>query len=475
MKPPTVPTILVVDDDRNLRTTLKELLQQAGYEVGEAADGNHALTWLDQRHADLVLCDWKMPEAGGEALLRRLGANEMLERLPVIIMTAHGTGLNAMAAIQLGAYDFVTKPLDLDEVLTTVKRTLHHLELQREVERLRAQRFQDPATREPFDAPDDKQQQTRLVGGSRLWLEVFKGIGRVARTDIAVLLLGESGTGKELVARTIHENSARSHRPFIVINCAALPHDLLESELFGHEKGAFTGALTQKPGKFESAAGGTVFLDEIGELPLALQPKLLRILQEHTFERLGGTASIRADFRVIAATNRMLAEDVEEKAFRSDLYYRLQAFAIQLPPLRERRSDILPLAEYFLGRYSHVNGQRSAGLADEAVVTLQQYSYPGNVRELEHIIERAAVQASGRLITSEIIRDALPVTSTAAAETPVASLMELPFHASVAAWEKRLIERALRESGGNKADAARRLQIHRRLLYEKMEQLGLGK
>ncbi|MGI8770717.1 MAG: sigma-54-dependent transcriptional regulator [Acidobacteriaceae bacterium] len=472
----SIPSILVVDDDRNLRMTLKELLEDSGYEVREASDGNRAMAWLDQRKTDLVLCDWRMPEAGGEALLRRLGADGTLEHLPVIIMTAHGTGPNAMAAIQLGAYDFVTKPLDLDEVLTTVKRTLHHLELQREVERLRAQRFQDPSSGEQHE--DERLhdgQQTKLVGGSKLWLEVFKAIGRVAKTDISVLLLGESGTGKELVARTIHENSSRSQRPFIVINCAALPHDLLESELFGHEKGAFTGALNQKQGKFESAAGGTVFLDEIGELPLALQPKLLRILQEHTFERLGGTASIRADFRVIAATNRLLAEEVEEKTFRSDLYYRLQAFAIQLPPLRQRRSDILPLAEYFLNQYAYANGQRSAGLADEAVVALQQYSYPGNVRELEHIVERAAVQASGRLITKEIIRDAMPATSIAAAESAGAPLMELPFHASVAAWEKRLIEQALRESHGNKADAARRLQIHRRLLYEKMEQLGFEK
>jgi DNA-binding NtrC family response regulator len=468
MKP---QSILVVDDDRNLRLTLKELLEEAGYDVGEAADGNRATAWLEERKADLVLCDWKMPEAGGEALLRRLSADGVLEHLPVIIMTAHGTGPNAMAAMQLGAYDFVTKPLDLDEVLTTVKRTLHHLELQREVERLRAQRFQN-------SSPDEQTvdaQQTRLVGGSKVWLEVFKAIGRVAKTDISVLLLGESGTGKELVARTIHENSLRRQRPFIVINCAALPHDLLESELFGHEKGAFTGALQQKLGKFESAAGGSVFLDEIGELPLTLQPKLLRILQEHTFERLGGTASIRADFRVIAATNRMLAEEVEEKTFRSDLYYRLQAFAIQLPPLRQRRSDILPLAEYFLARYEQANSQRSAGLADGAVVALQQYSYPGNVRELEHIIERAAVQGSGRLITEEIIRDAMPATSISAPESLAVALLELPFHASVAAWEKRLIEQALRESHGNKADAARRLQIHRRLLYEKMEQLGFEK
>ena len=461
--------ILVVDDDRNLRLTLKDLLEDAGYTVLEAADGNEAAKQLDEQQADLVLCDWKMPEAGGESLLRHLSAEGMIERLPVIIMTAHGTGPNAMTAMHLGAYDFVTKPLDMNEVLTTVKRTLHHLALQREVEQLREQRFQDGSIREQIESA----QQTKLVGGSSAWLEVFKAVGRVAKTDVSVLLLGESGTGKELVARTIHENSSRKQRPLIVINCAALPHDLLESELFGHEKGAFTGALNQKAGKFESAAGGTVFLDEIGELPLSLQPKLLRVLQEHTFERLGGTASIRADFRVIAATNRMLEEEVEEKNFRSDLYYRLQTFTIQLPPLRERRSDILPLAEYFLARYSEKNHQRVTGITEEAIVALQQYSYPGNVRELEHIMERAAVLSAGRAITKEILAHALPVLESSPAGSNIADFLRLPFHASVAAWEKRLIEQALLESNGNKADAARKLQIHRRLLYEKMEQLGI--
>lgn len=461
--------ILVVDDDRNLRLTLKDLLEEAGYAVQEAADGHQAAARLLEQKTDLVLCDWKMPQAGGEDLLRHLSAEGMIEHIPVIIMTAHGTGPNAMTAMHLGAYDFVTKPLDLNEVLATVKRTLHHLALQREMEQLREQRFQDGSIREQIESA----QQTRLVGGSSAWLEVFKAIGRVAKTDVSVLLLGESGTGKELVARTIHENSARKQHPFIVVNCAALPHDLLESELFGHERGAFTGAFNQKAGKFESAAGGTVFLDEIGELPLPLQPKLLRVLQEHTFERLGGTASIRADFRVIAATNRMLDEEVEEKTFRSDLYYRLQTFVIQLPPLRERRSDILPLAEYFLARYAEKNPQRLAGITDEAIVALQQYSYPGNVRELEHIMERAAVQSSGRAITKEIIACSLRTLESFPPGSDTADLMQLPFHASVAAWEKRLIEQALVESKGNKADAARKLQIHRRLLYEKMEQLGI--
>jgi DNA-binding NtrC family response regulator len=460
--------ILVVDDDNNLRRTLREILEAAGYSVSEAENGQRALAQLDEEQPDAILCDWKMPEQGGEELLRALMAQNQADHLPVIIMTAHGTGPNAITAIQLGAYDFVTKPFDLDEVLATVKRALQHVRLQREVERLSKQNAGDVS--EIYE-----RNGSRMVGSSRAMVEVFKAIGRVSKTDVTVLLLGETGTGKELVARTIHENSSRNSRPFVVVNCAALPAELLESELFGYEKGAFTGALNRKTGKFEHAAGGTVFLDEIGELPLALQPKLLRVLQEHTFERVGGTESIHADFRLIAATNRILEDEVEEKQFRSDLYYRLKVFSIQLPALRERRSDILPLAEHFLARFNERNQQRVPGFTEDAIILLQQYSYPGNIRELEHIVERAAVQAAGRAITRELVQQALPSAVSPATDGSLSELLRLPFHTSVAAWEKRLIETALRESGGNKADAARKLQIHRRLLYEKMEQLGIAK
>jgi transcriptional regulator with GAF, ATPase, and Fis domain len=291
---------------------------------------------------------------------------------------------------------------------------------------------------------------------------------------VGVLLLGESGTGKEVVARTIHENSARSRRPFIILNCAALPPELLESELFGHERGAFTGAVAQKRGKFEAADGGTIFLDEIGELPLSLQPKLLRVLQEHTFERVGGTASIHADVRVIAATNRPLEDDVEQRTFRADLFYRLNAFTVSLPPLRERQSDIVPLAEYFLARYANRNQIAATGLAPDAIVELQSYSFPGNVRELEHLIERAAVKAGGRAITSDQIQEELTkAKGSASGLFDVQSAAALPFHNAVESWERHLIEQALKESHGNKSNAARRLGIHRRLLYEKLTQFGM--
>lgn len=462
--------ILIVDDDRNLRETVRELLEGAGYNTRTAANGEEAFSLIQGGVPDVTLCDWKMPRVGGEQLLKSLQSEGQLTSMPVIIMTAHGTGPNAMQAMQLGAYDFITKPLDMDEALATVARALRHMELQSEVELLRNQRF---LTSQSDEIRDDTR-ANRLVGSSPAWIGIFKDIGKVARTDVGVLLLGESGTGKEIVARTIHENSSRSRKPFVVINCAALPAELLESELFGHERGAFTSAVSQKIGKFEAADAGTVFLDEIGELPLALQPKLLRVLQERTFERVGGTASITADVRIVAATNQTLEQNVQEKTFRADLFYRLNAFSIRLPPLRERRSDILPLAEYFLARYAARNQTNTSGLTEKAVLLLQQHSFPGNVRELEHIMERASVQAGGRAITVDDIRAQIGDTSPAKIERDRDDLLDLPFHESVAKWERRLIEHAMEASGGNKADAARRLGVQRRLLYEKLHQFSLA-
>ena len=464
--------VLIVDDDHNFRETLRELLADAGYQALVATNAEEAITLLQTTTPALTLCDWKMPGGGGEQFLKSRQSEGLLTTMPVIILTAHGTGPNAMQAMQLGAYDFITKPLDIDQALATVARAIRHMELQREVELLRQQRFIDRSFEDISASEEDLKPQ--LIGNSPAWIEIFKNIGRVAATDVGVLLLGESGTGKEVVARAIHENSARSRRPFIILNCAALPPELLESELFGHERGAFTGAVVQKRGKFEAAGGGTIFLDEVGELPLSLQPKLLRVLQEHTFERVGGTASIHADVRVIAATNRPLEDDVEQKSFRADLFYRLNAFTVCLPPLRERQSDILPLAEYFLARYAKRNQIATIGLAADAIVALQSYTFPGNVRELEHLIERAAVKAGGRAITAELIQEELTKAKRPALgvfDTDAAT--GLPFHEAVASWERHLIAQALKASRGNKSDAARRLQIHRRLLYEKLAQHGM--
>ena len=464
--------VLIVDDDHNFRETLRELLSDAGYQTLAATNAEEAIALLQSTTPALTLCDWKMPGGGGEQFLKSLQSEGLLTTMPVIILTAHSTGPNAMQAMQLGAYDFITKPLDIDLAVATVTRAIRHMELQREVELLRQQRFRDRVL-EDIDAPEEGL-KPQLVGNSPAWIEVFKNIGRVASTDVGVLLLGESGTGKEVVARAIHQNSARSRRSFIILNCAALPSELLESELFGHERGAFTGAVTQKRGKFEAADGGTIFLDEIGELPLPLQPKLLRVLQEHTFERVGGTVSIHTDVRVLAATNRPLEDDVEQKTFRADLFYRLNAFSVRLPPLRERQSDIPALAEYFLARYAQRNQVASTGLAADAVSALQTYSFPGNVRELEHLIERAAVKAGGRAVTAEQIQEELAKEKSAAPGTfDAQAAAAMMFHEAVASWERHLIQQALKASHGNKSDAARRLGIHRRLLYEKLTQLGM--
>ncbi len=472
MTTPAKPQLLVIDDDRNFRETLAELLESNGYSVRAATNGREALFLLQVADSDLTLCDWKMPDIGGEQFLKTLASDGILQSMPVLIMTAYGTGPNALQAMQLGAYDFITKPLDMEKVLSTVARALHDVKLQREVDELRRQRFTeaDPAIGVLLGT---ERSPVRLIGSSPAWIEIFKNIGKVAKTDVGVLILGESGTGKELVARAIHENSGRSRKPFVIVNCAALPADLLESELFGHERGSFTSAVAQKIGKFEAAHGGTVFLDEIGELPLALQPKLLRVLQEHTFERVGSTSPIHADVRIIAATNRELDREVEAKAFRADLFYRLNTYALRLPPLRERPSDILPLAEYFLEQYAHRNARPVQGIAEAAGAALGNYHFPGNVRELEHLIDRLAVQAGGRAITVEEVEGQLGRISDSQTKTSIESLLALPYHDAIASLEKQLLENALKSAGDNKAEAARRLGIHRRLLYQKLQQYRL--
>jgi two-component system response regulator AtoC len=299
-------------------------------------------------------------------------------------------------------------------------------------------------------------------------LEVFKMIGKVAETDTTVLICGESGTGKELVAEAIHNYSRRKDKAFVVVNCAALPENLLESELFGYERGAFSGATARKAGRFELAEGGTIFLDEIGELSQNLQAKLLRVLQDHSFERLGGTETIRGDFRVLAATNRDLDATVRERRFREDLYYRLNVVRIAVPPLRERRSDIVSLAEHFLRLYSENNGFPVIGFSEEAILMLQTYAYPGNVRELENMVERAVLMARGRAIMPPHFPERVGSPPAAGAGPVEADLLSLPFHKAVGELERNLIENALRLSAGNKTEAASRLQINRRLLYQKM-------
>jgi DNA-binding NtrC family response regulator len=451
-------TILIVDNEANLRKTLAEILRARGYSILEADDGATAIDLLRTETPDLIFSDWKMPRVGGEEFLQHLGRHSQLASIPVIVITAYGSSHSAIEAVRLGAYDFVTKPFDMDEIVVTAERALDHFALNREVLRLHS-----------HPEPDALPAAGRLIGTSGPMLDVFITIGKVAATDSTVLICGESGTGKELVAEAIHNYSRRKGESFVVVNCAALPENLLETELFGHERGAFTGAVGRKAGRFEMAEGGTIFLDEIGELTPSLQAKLLRVLQERTFERVGGTETIAGNFRVLAATNRDLEASVREHVFREDLYYRLNVVRIQIPPLRERRSDIVPLAEHFLERYSQKNGLDVVGFSDEAILMLQNYFYPGNVRELENMIERAVLMARGRVIMPEHF-PARSSGSNGDARQLEVDLLALPFHKSIAELEKRLIRKVLKDSAGNKSEAANRLQINRRLLYNKMEE-----
>jgi DNA-binding NtrC family response regulator len=452
-------TILIVDDEANLRKTLAEILRARGYAILEADDGATAVELLREARPDLIFSDWKMPIMGGEEFLQHLHSHPQLANVPVIVITAYGSSHSAIEAVRLGAYDFVTKPFDLDEIVVTAERALDHSALNQEVIRLHSHSGQGHVSG-----------AGRLVGASGPMLDVFIMIGKVAETDSTVLICGESGTGKELVAEAIHNYSQRKNKPFVVVNCAALPENLLETELFGHERGAFTGAVGRKAGRFEMAEGGTIFLDEIAEISPSLQAKLLRVLQERSFERVGGTETIAGNFRVLAATNRDLEASVREKVFREDLYYRLNVVRIQIPALRERRSDIVPLAEHFLRQYSEKNGFGVVGFSDEAVLMLQNYFYPGNVRELENMVERAVLMARGRVVMPEHFPAKPSSNGNGDSHQLELDLLALPFHKSIAELEKRLIQKALRDSEGNKSEASDRLQINRRLLYNKMEE-----
>jgi two-component system response regulator AtoC len=452
-------TILIIDDEANLRKTLAEILRKRGYATLEAGDGAEALELLRNLIPALIFSDWKMPKVGGEELLRHLRNDPRLSSIPVIVITAFGSSHSAIEAVRLGAYDFVTKPFDLEEIALTAKRALAHASLNRELTDLKA------------NVDGKKAGGTgRLIGSSGAMMDVFKMIGKVAETDSTVLICGESGTGKELVAEAIHDYSQRKGKPFVVVNCAAIPENLLESELFGHERGAFTGATGRKSGRFEMAEAGTVFLDEIAELPPNLQVKLLRVLQSHAFERIGGSETIEVDFRVLAATNRDLEACVREQLFREDLLYRLNVVRISVPPLRERRSDIVLLAEHFLRIYSEKNNFPAVGFSDDAALMLQTHSFPGNVRELENMVERAVLMARGRVVMPNHFPPNASDSRAGNSNGDGLELLSLPFHKALGELERRLIEKALREAEGNKTDAANRLQINRRLLYNKIEE-----
>jgi len=385
--------ILVGDDEPDIRSLLRDLLESEGFTVLEAKNGNEALTLLtdggEAGHPDLALLDVRMPELDGIQILQRM--QEQGIDVPVIIMTAFATSSIAIKAMQLGAFDYITKPFDdVEDILFNVRRVFEYQRLAQEVRKLR----------EMVEKPNP---EDRIIGSSPLMVEIFKTIGTVARTPATVLVTGETGTGKELMAETIHFSSDRRGGPLVKVNCAALPETLLESELFGHEKGSFTGAIQQHKGKFEAAHRGTIFLDEVGEMTLGTQKKLLRVLQEREFERVGGTVPIKVDVRVIAATNKNLRDEVAAGRFREDLYYRLNVIEIHMPPLRDRKEDIPALVAHFLNKHRYSPTTPPARISPEALEMLQHYDWPGNVRELENIIERAVVISRGGVITSQHI------------------------------------------------------------------------
>lgn len=449
------PRILVVDDDENLRWILQTQLEDMGYEAATAADGMQALEAIEQSPPSLVLTDLKMPGLSGMELLDRI--RKEYPELPVVIVTAFGTIQSAVHAMRAGAYDYLTKPIDFEELGLVVDRVLEHFRLVAEVRSLRT-------------SLDRKYGFENIIGHSESLLTVLETAARAAQSESTILIHAETGTGKELLARAIHFNSRRRERPFVTINCGAIPRDLLESELFGHVKGSFTGAISHKAGRVEMADRGTLFLDEIGEMPAELQVKLLRLIQQGELEKIGATSPARVDVRLIAATHRNLQAMIEDGAFREDLYYRLAVIPLVLPPLRDRADDIPELVQFFFTKERERQGRPELTLPPALLAHFQDYRWPGNIRELENVVERIVVLARGDEITVRDLPDFLR------RERPPAEMLQLDLPASgisLESVEKDLIVRALKKYGGNQTHAARYLDISRKALIYRMEKHGL--
>ncbi len=449
--------ILVVDDERSMREFLEILLRKEGYDVTTAGDVDGALVALDSDDFDLVISDIQMPGKSGLDLLRSIRGAQ--GDALVVMITAFATTETAIAAMKEGAYDYLTKPFKVDEIKLVVQKALEKKLLTSENARLR------------FELRSERQQRP-LVGNSPRMQQVYEMVARIAPTKTNVLIAGESGTGKELVARAIHAESDRTAAPFVALNCAAIPENLLESELFGHVKGAFTGAVGNKAGLFEMADGGTLFLDEVGELTLPLQVKLLRVLQEKTIRRVGGTSDRRVDVRILAATNRRLEDEVAAGRFREDLYYRLNVIQLELPPLRERMEDLPLLVHHFVEKYGRELSKVVRGVSEEAMACLRAHAWPGNVRELENGIERAVALSRGEWIEAEALP---PSVRQQAEERPGARLPQgnIDLDNLVADYERGLLLGALKRSGGVKKRAAQSLGISFRSFRYRLEKLGL--
>jgi len=453
-----MPNILVVEDKDSMRNMLHETLTEEGYRVDSAINGKQAFDLVSNKSYDLVLTDLRMPEVDGLSLLTKV--KELDADTSVIVMTAFGTIEDAVAAMKQGAYDFLTKPFDTEHLCVLVARALENRRLVAENTLLRQELLSQHGIE-------------NIIGKNAKMMELGQLIHKVAKSDASVLLQGESGTGKELFARAIHNLSLRKDGPYITINCAAIPDELLENELFGSEKGAFTGAHARKMGKFEIANSGTIFLDEIGDMDIALQAKLLRVLQQKNFERLGGNKTVDVDVRVIAATNMDLPELIRLKRFREDLYYRLSVFPLSIPALRERPDDIPLLAEAFVIQYSREMRKPEKSLAKEAMALLEKYHWPGNVRELENTIERAVILAEGRKITPEHLAIRLRRTDEIQLRDG-AGLKDIGAHAQMQA-ERGAIMRVLKEVRGNKRKAAQVLRIDYTTLFDKIKKYGIEK
>jgi DNA-binding NtrC family response regulator len=451
--------ILVIDDSPEILTLFTEYLRAEGFEVDTSTDGAGGIEMIEKKFYDLILSDLKMPGMDGMKVLEY--AMEHSPDSLCIILTGYGTVKNAVEAIKMGAFDYLTKPVKMDEILVTIRRALEYRALKMENINLKNQLKK-------------KYKFENIIGDHERMQKVFEIIEKVADTDSTILILGESGTGKELIAKAIHYNSYRRDRPFVPVNCAAIPSELLESELFGHEKGAFTNAIRTRIGRFELANGGTVFLDEIGDMNPLLQSKLLRVLQEKQFERVGGIKTIKTDIRIIAATHQDLKTAVAQKKFREDLYYRLNVIPLRIPPLRERKADIALLAHHFLDHFNRSKKKRIRSISDDAMESLSRYDWPGNVRELENTVERVFILVDHDVITAQDLPEKFQGLSQA--EPP--AMLEIPeegisLDTAVNEFERNLILQALVKTGWVKNKAARLLNLNRTTLIEKIKRQNL--
>jgi two-component system response regulator HydG len=444
--------ILVVDDEQSHRTMLKAVLSKEGYDISEADDGNSAVKAVEDESFDLILMDIRMTDMDGIEAMGEI--KKMSPSIPIIMMTAYASVKTAVEALKSGAYDYLTKPLDIDELKILIKKALEHYRLQEENVILK-ERLADR-----FDF-------SKIIGKSKRMRDLFENLSLIAPSDATILIYGESGTGKELVANAIHQNSPRAQKPFIKVSCAALPETLLESELFGHERGAFTGALARKAGRFQLADGGTLFLDEVNVMSSTTQVKLLRVLQEREFEPLGSTKTIHVDIRLITATNKELEVEVKEGRFREDLFYRLNVVPIHLPPLRDRKEDIPLLADHFFKLFQEKNKKSIQGILPKTLDTLMRYDWPGNIRELENVMERAILLCRGEYLSPQDLPP--PFQEEQIGEQPIVSI---PPGMTLEALEKEAIIQTLEETGGNRTQTAQILGISRKTLQNKLKEYG---